>query len=196
MKKESLRIKIILGSTRPNRFSEYPGRWVTGLIEKREDVDVELLDLRDYQMPFFSEPVSPSSKKEPYKNEAVVRWTKKIGEADGFIIIAPEYNRGTSGILKNAFDYVFDEWANKPISFVSYGTAGGARAIEHLNQVAMELQMIPVRNAVRILAQWDLRGEGGIVKEGAFEQYERAANTMIERLLWLARTLKEAHKHK
>ena len=89
-----LNIKIILGSTRPNRFSEFPGRWIFDMVKKREDVLAEILDLREYEMPFFNESATPSSKKEPYTNEAVVRWTGKVKEADGFIVIAPEYNHG------------------------------------------------------------------------------------------------------
>jgi len=109
-----------------------------------------VLDLRDYDMPFFNEPVSPSFKKEPYKNEAVARFTKKIEEGDAFVMVTPEYNHGTSGVLKNALDWIYPEWNNKPVAFVSYGSGGGARAIEQLRMNAVELQMAPIRAAVHI----------------------------------------------
>ena len=106
-------IKVIAGSTREGRFSDKAAAWIVEEIKKQEGVVVEALDLRDYGMPFFNEPMSPSFKKEPYKNEAVARFTKKIEEGDAFVIVTPEYNHGTSGVLKNALDWVYQEWNNK-----------------------------------------------------------------------------------
>src|SRR3989344_5113159 len=146
-----LKVKIILGSTRPARFSEHAGGWILEQAKKIAGIETEILDLRDYAMPFFNEAVTPSAKKEDYADEAVQRWTKKIKEADGFIIVAPEYNHGYTAVLKNALDYVSTEWNNKPVGFVAYGSAGGARAVEQLRAVAIELQMAPVRNAVHIM---------------------------------------------
>src|SRR3989344_62436 len=94
-----LKVKIILGSTRSNRFSEHAGHWILEQAKKIAGISAEVLDLRDYAMPFFNEVVSPSYKQEPYKNEAVARFTSKIAEGDAFIIVTPEYNRGTSGVL-------------------------------------------------------------------------------------------------
>ena len=124
-----LNIKVIAGSTREGRFSDKATAWIAEEIKKQEGVIVEVLDLRDYDMPFFNEPMSPSFKKEPYKNEAVARFTKKIEEGDAFVMVTPEYNHGTSGVLKNALDWVYPEWNNKPVAFVSYGSVGGARAL-------------------------------------------------------------------
>src|SRR3990167_8722275 len=145
-----LNIKVIVGSTREARFSDKAAAWITGEIRKQKEIEVETLDLRNYDMPFYNEPVSPSYKQEPFKNEAVARFTKKIAEGDAFVIVTPEYNHGTSGVLKNALDWVYQEWNNKPVSFVSYGSVGGARAIEQLRLVAVELQMAPIRNSVHI----------------------------------------------
>jgi NAD(P)H-dependent FMN reductase len=86
-------------------------------------------------------------------NELGKKWAAKISEADGYIIVSPEYNHGYSAVLKNAIDWVFPEWRNKPVGFVGYGNAGGARAIEQLRQVAIELQMVPIRSAVHIPAE-------------------------------------------
>ena len=145
-----LNIKVIAGSTREGRFSDKAAAWIAEEIKKQEEVVVEVLDLRDYNMPFFNEPMSPSFKQEPYTNEAVTRFTKKIEEGDAFVIVTPEYNHGTSGVLKNALDWVYPEWNNKPIAFVSYGSVGGARAVEQLRLNAIELQMAPIRAAVHI----------------------------------------------
>ncbi|MBI2610999.1 NAD(P)H-dependent oxidoreductase [Candidatus Kaiserbacteria bacterium] len=191
---DHLKIKVILGSTRPTRFSEYPGRWIFDILKKREGVDAELLDLRDYEMPLFNEAQTPSSKKEPYKNEAVARWSKKIAEADAFIIVSPEYNRGPSGVLKNALDWVYPEWNQKAVAFVSYGTVGGARAIEALRISAIELQMAPIRNSVNIPSHWNLRESDGSLKVGALDTYERAAEGMIDQLIWWTKVLKRARE--
>ena len=100
-----LDIAVILGSTRRGRFGEKPARWIFDELKKRPGVDAEFIDLRDYEMPFFDEPVSPGWITEPYRNEAVARWTKKIAAEDGFIVVAPEYNRSAAGVMKNAFDW-------------------------------------------------------------------------------------------
>ena len=102
-----LAIKVIAGSTREGRFSDKAAAWIAGELSKQERISVEALDLRDYNMPFFNESVSPSFKQEPYTNEAVARFTKKIAEGDAFVIVTPEYNHGTSGVLKNALDWVY-----------------------------------------------------------------------------------------
>ena len=187
-----LNIKIVLGSTRPNRFSEFPGTWIFDILKKREGVEAEILDLREYEMPFFNESETPSSKKEAYTHEAVVRWTGKVKEADAFIVIAPEYNRGAPAVLKNAFDYAFQEWNIKPIGFVAYGTVGGARSVEHLRLSTIELQMVPIRNAVHIPAHWTLRDEKGALLPGAFDPYGKPAEALLDQLLWWARVLKDA----
>ena len=145
-----LKIKVIIGSTRKGRFSERPAEWIFNEAKKLPDVDVEMLDLRDYPMPFFEEPESPSYKKAPYANPVVAKWTQKIADGDAFIVVMPEYNHGKSAVIKNAFDYVGPEWNKKAIGFVSYGSVGGARSVEHLRMSAIELQMAPVRIAVHI----------------------------------------------
>src|SRR3989338_8531570 len=88
---DPLSIKVIAGSTREGRFSDKAALWIAGELKKQDGVSVEVLDLRDYDMPFFSEAVSPSFKQEPYKNEAVARFTGKIAEGDAFVIVTPEY---------------------------------------------------------------------------------------------------------
>lgn len=189
-----IHIKVIAGSTRAGRFSNKAASWIAEEIKKQEGVAVEVLDLRDYNMPFFSEPVSPSFKQEPYENEAVARFTKKIEKGDAFIIVTPEYNHGTSGVLKNALDWVYQEWNNKPVAFVSYGSVGGARAVEQLRLNAVELQMAPIRNAVHIPQHWNLLDENGELKAGALEPFKGSAAVFLDQLLWWARALKIARE--
>lgn len=193
MNNTSINIKIIMGSTREGRFSDRAAIWIANEVKKQKEVVVEILDLRDYEMPFFNEPVSPSFKQEPYKNEAVARFTKKIVEGDAFVIVTPEYNRGTSGVLKNALDWVYQEWNNKPVAFVSYGSVGGARAVEQLRLSAIELQMAPIRNSVHIPGEQYFQVLfGKMDAKDLFVSVSNQAETMITQLLWWARALKNA----
>jgi NAD(P)H-dependent FMN reductase len=142
------RIGIILGSTRPNRNGEQVANWVLEHATGRDDAEFELIDLRDYPLPHLDEPMPPSMGQ--YQQEHTKQWADKIASFDGFVIVTPEYNHGTSGVLKNAIDYLYAEWNNKAVGFVSYGGVGGARAAEHLRLVAGELQMADVRQQVAL----------------------------------------------
>ena len=143
-----IRIGIILGSTRPNRNGEQVARWVYDIASRRSDAEFELVDLRDYPLPHLDEPLPPSMGQ--YQNEHTKTWAAKIASFDGFVMVTPEYNHSTSGVLKNAIDYLYAEWNNKAVGFVSYGAVGGARAAEHLRLVAGELQMADVRQQVAL----------------------------------------------
>ncbi|OGG68928.1 hypothetical protein A3C20_01670 [Candidatus Kaiserbacteria bacterium RIFCSPHIGHO2_02_FULL_55_25] len=191
---DTVNIKVILGSTRQGRFSEKPGNWILGELQKRSDVSAELLDLRDYQMPFFDEPVSPSYKQEEYKNEAVERWRNKVKEADGFIVIAPEYNHGYPAVLKNAFDYVYPEWNKKAIGFISYGSAMGARSVEQLREVAVELQLAPIRNAIHMPYDVLVATGKGTPEAEIFTPYAERTTGLVDQLLWWTKALKEARQ--
>ncbi|CAI7977240.1 NADPH-dependent FMN reductase [Frankia sp. Hr75.2] len=142
----TIKIGIIIGSTRPNRNGEQVAKWVFDVASKRTDAEFELVDLLDYPLPHLDEPLPPSLGQ--YQNEHTKRWAARIASFDGFVMVTPEYNHSTSGVLKNAIDYLFAEWANKAVGFVSYGGAGGARAAEHLRLIVGELQMADVRQQV------------------------------------------------
>jgi NAD(P)H-dependent FMN reductase len=189
---DKLRIKIIVGSTRPNRFSEQPAQWILAKAGQRQDLDVELLDLRDYPLPFFEEPMPPGMAKDSYTHPVVTRWREKIKEADGFIMVTPEYNHGYPAVLKNALDYVYYAWSRKAVAFVSWGGVGGARGVEQLRAVAVELDMAPTRFAVHMANFWALLDENGKIKT---ESFERAGDALLDHLTWWSRALKEA-RHK
>lgn len=192
MENTELKIKVIAGSTRPGRFSDKAASWVLEEL-KVYGMDAELLDLAEYDLPFFNESVSPAFKQEPYKNKVVARFTQKIQEGDAFIIVTPEYNHGTSGVLKNALDWVYQEWNNKPVAFVSYGTVGGARAVEQLRLNAIELQMAPIREAVHIPGDRYFPVAFGQADAGElFASMRDKAKVMIDQLLWWTRALKSA----
>lgn len=187
-----LRIRVIIGSTRPKRFSEKPAAWITGKLKERPNLDVQVLDLRDFDLPFYNEPVNSSSIKGNYTSPESSRWAKAIGEADGFVIVTPEYNRGTSGVLKNALDLVYDEWNIKPVGFVSYGSAGGARAMEQLRLTSLELQMVPIRSGIHIFSPMYTAATEG--DPYAFDPLEPSAKRFIDQLLWWTDVLKPARE--
>src|ERR1700736_503411 len=144
-------ISVIVGSTRQGRFSEKPAQWIFQHLQKRAAIDARLLDLRDFPMPFFDQPMTPAMPgRAPYENEVVKRWTAAIAASDGFVFVTPEYNYGPSAVLKNALDWVYPEWNRKAAAFVSYGSAMGARGVQQLRLTAIELQLVPVRSCVSI----------------------------------------------
>jgi NAD(P)H-dependent FMN reductase len=187
------RIGIVIGSTRPSRFGEKPAAWLHGIARRRADLDFEVIDLRDYPLPLFNEPGSPAWG--PIKNEVAQRWAAKLAGLDGFILVTPEYNHGPSAVLKNALDYAYKEFVRKPVAFVGYGGVGGARAVEQLRLVAVELQMVSVRNAVHIAASDFL----GLFQQGkSFDDFPHLAQSaagMLEELAWWAKTLKNAREN-
>jgi len=193
-----LKIKVILGTTRQRRFGDKPAHWMADEARALPDVEVELLDLRDFPLPFFDEPMSPMWGNGAYTNEAVQRWADRIADADGFVMIAPEYNHGYPAVLKNAIDSIYPEWVRKPVGFVSYGSMGGARAVEQLRQVAIEMQMWPIRSAIHIPVDVYRAVMSETVpanpdlflplKEGRVNHVER----FFKELLWCAHALKRA----
>lgn len=198
-----LKIKIIVGTTRQNRFSERAASYIHQEAIKQKNVDVEVLDLREYPLPFFDESITPTmfeSAKHEYTNEVAKKWTSKIDEADAFIIVTAEYNHGYPAVLKNALDYVFKEWNRKAVGFVGYGNAGGARAIEQLREVVVELQLAPIRHAIHIPGDVYMAARNEDIpvnpelfkplREGRVDRVE----TFFSDLLWTAKALKDARE--
>jgi NAD(P)H-dependent FMN reductase len=186
-------ISVIVGSTREGRFSEKPARWIWQHLKKRADVDARLLDLRDFPMPFFDQPATPAMPgRPPFEHEVVQKWTAAIAQSDGFVFVTPEYNYGTSAVLKNAIDWVYPEWNRKPAGFVSYGAAMGARSVQQLRETLIELQVAPIRSSVHIpVATLWAHYTGGDVDAGLAE-LEAGAGTLIDDLLWWTGALKTA----
>jgi NAD(P)H-dependent FMN reductase len=186
-------ISVIVGSTREGRFSEKPAKWILQQLKKREGVDARLLDLRDFPMPFFDQPVPPAMPgRAPYTNEVVQKWTAAVAQSDGFVFVTPEYNYGPSAVLKNAIDWVYPEWNRKAAGIVTYGGTMGARGAQQLREVAIELQLAPIRSSVHIpVATLWAHFQGGDVDAGLAELAAPAA-TMIDDLLWWTAALKMA----
>jgi NAD(P)H-dependent FMN reductase len=143
-----LKIGIVLSTTRAGRYADKVAAWLLELAAKRRDLELDLVDLRDYPMPFFDEPLSPLW--QVPKNEVAQRWTTKVDAFDGFIFVTAEYNHGVPAVLKNAIDYASHQFARKPAAYVGYGGVGAARAIEQLRLINIEQQMAPLKSAVHI----------------------------------------------
>lgn len=184
------KIGILLSSTREGRFGDKPAAWIRGIAEKRTDIDVELLDLRDYPMPFFEE--ARALAYAPPKNPIALRWGAKLAEIDGFIVVAAEYNHGPTGVLKNALDYAYAEYKRKPMGFVGYGGVGAARAVEQLRLIAIELDMVPTRTGVHL----GMAEMMGLMMQGKtfddFPYLAKYADTLVDEVTWWAKLLKKA----
>ena len=187
-------ISVIVGSTRPGRFSEKPAQWILQHLKRRDGVDARLLDLREYAMPFFDQQLTPAMPGRPaFDNPVVQKWTAAIAESDAFVMVTPEYNYGPSAVLKNAIDWVYPEWRRKAVAFVSYGSAAGVRAVQQLRENVIELQMAAIRSSVHVpVATLMAHYTGGDVEGGLAELNEVAARPMIDDLLWWAEALTAA----
>jgi NAD(P)H-dependent FMN reductase len=163
-----LRIGIILGSTRPGRNGEAVAKWVAQHAGERTDASVELVDIADYNLPLLDEPVPPTIGR--YTKEHTIRWARTIAGFDAFVFVTPEYNHSTSGALKNAIDFLYAEWNNKAAGFVSYGSAGGTRAVEHLRLILAEMQIATVREQVTFSLFTDFENFSLFTPKPAHEQ--------------------------
>lgn len=186
-------IAVIIGSTRPTRFADKPAAWLMEHAKARTDMTFELVDLRDFDLPFFMAPASDLWM--PATDERVIRWQKKMASFDGYIFVLAEYNHSINGALKNAFDQAYTPWARKPVGALAYGSMGGARALEHLRNIAVELQTVPLRNAVHIGggdffkvsplgANADMREIDATIRP--------SLNAMLDEMAWWGSVLKKA----
>ena len=188
---EKINLKVILGSTREGRVGIKIFDWAKKIIGAHEEYDAEFIDLKDWPIPFYNFAGSPAYG--PLDSDIVKRFTAKIAEADAFIFVTPEYNRGYPAVLKNAIDHVYNEWNNKPVAFISYGGMyAGSRAVEQLRLVAIELQMAPIRQQVGIPLIWEAFDENGLLKGS--EVYAKTLESMLRQLSWWSNTLKQGRE--
>ncbi|HTK39278.1 MAG TPA: NAD(P)H-dependent oxidoreductase [Patescibacteria group bacterium] len=145
-----MKIGIIIGSTRQGRSTDRPAKWAAEAAKQLDDVEVEMLDLKDFDLPFFDEPISPQYNPERTTEGVVKAWLDKLAEMDGFIVVTPEYNRTLPAVVKNAFDYVAYELERKPIGIVAHGSTGGAQAVHTLRSLAAGTLAVTVPRTVYI----------------------------------------------
>jgi NAD(P)H-dependent FMN reductase len=185
-----LKIAIVISTTRATRFGHKPAQWVKDIAAGRDDIDAEIVDLRDYPLPFFDEVASNAWV--PSQNPIAQRWQKKVAEFDGYIFVTAEYNHSIPAVLKNALDYASPEWNKKAAAIVGYGAVGGARAVEHLRGIAAELQLATIKNGVYIqgadfMAVWK---EGKDVKD--IPHLQPGVKDLLDQLVWWTKALKAA----
>jgi NAD(P)H-dependent FMN reductase len=188
-------IAIIIGSTRDTRFADKPAQWLLETAQERGDMTFELVDLRDFDLPLFNE--AASNLWAPSQDPNAVRWQEKLAEFDGYVFIVAEYNRSITGALKNALDQAYKEWNRKPSAAFGYGGVGAARAVEHLRTISVELQMVPLRNAIHLGAGEFMKvhpmGADGPMSDVA-EVLKPSATAMLDELAWWASATKAARK--
>ena len=181
------KILVITGSTRPNRKSEAVAKWFIETAEKQnsDDFTFELVDLAKVNLPMFDEPKPPMFG--DYQNDHTKEWAKVVGAADGFVIIAPEYNHGYPAVLKNAIDFLYAEWNRKPVAFVSYGVAGGIRSVEQLKQIFIQLDTVPLNAQVSFNVLSEFNEDG---TPNASEYSVQQTGTLLSELKWWGEALK------
>ena len=173
-----LKVAIVIGSTRPGRKGETVARWVHEIAQRRADAEYELVDIAEFNLPLLDEPNPPAKGQNTQPHTQA--WSKKIAPFDAFVFVTPEYNHSTSGALKNALDYLYREWNNKAAGFVSYGGAGGVRAVEQLRLVMGELMIADVRAQVTLTLAHDFENYS-VFKPGPNQ--EKSVNTLLDQVL-------------
>jgi NAD(P)H-dependent FMN reductase len=180
-------IQIIVASTRRQRRGTPIARWFASVAAARDDLTPEISELAELSLPLLADATPPMgvTSRDPVAHG----WAETVAAADGYVVVTPEYNHGYPAPLKNALDHLFGEWGRKPIGFVSYGAAsGGARAVEQLRQVAVELDMVPVRRQVAIPRIWAALDERGALRDPPTAD----ADALLDDLVWWATTLRAA----
>ncbi|MBE7732220.1 NADPH-dependent FMN reductase [Devosia faecipullorum] len=189
-----LKIGIIISSTRATRFGEIPAKWILDKANERPEIEAEIVDLREFDLPFFDEVASNAWA--PSQNANAVKWQKKISEFDGYIFVTAEYNRAITGALKNAIDQAYTNWNQKAFGAIGYGSVGGARAVENLRTIGVELQMVSTRSAVHIAGADFMSvhpGFGGTKSLADIEaSIGNSAKDMLDQLTWWGNAAKAA----
>ena len=180
-----LKIGIVTGSTRPGRANLAVAQWVLGIAQQREGAEFELVDIAEYQLPLFDEPMSPMFGRHTKRH--AIAWADTIAAFDAYVFVTPEYNHSTSGALKNAIDYLYAEWNNKAAGFVSYGGAGGVRAVEHLRLILAELMVSTVRAQVTLSLVTDFQHFTTFTPD---PRHAREIHTMLDQLVAWGEVLK------
>ncbi|MRX49337.1 FMN reductase [Paracoccus sp. S-4012] len=189
------RIAVIIGSTRKTRFSDKPAAWFMEKVKNHPELDFELVDLAEEQVPLFDEAASTAWM--PSSDPRAVAWQEKVASFDGYVFLVAEYNHSITGALKNAMDQAFVEWNRKPMTALAYGSMGGTRALEHLRAIAVEVEMVPIRSAIHIGGAdfFKVHPLGSNAPISEIEaNLENALQGTLKELSWWARTLKPARQ--
>lgn len=190
-----MKLGIIVGTTRQARQTPKQAQWVANAAQQLEGVEVEVIDLADYPMPFFEEPVSPRYNPSREIDPTAKKWLDKLAEQDAYVFVTPEYNHSIPGVLKNAFDYLDWQMVKKPAAIVSHGTVGGARAAMHLKEILSEGKAVPIPSFVAFHGISEaLDDEGNISEEIKANPYgpQGALDGLLAELKWYSDALSAA----
>ncbi len=189
-------IAVIIGTTRQSRWGHVPAEWIAQKINDEGRLKATIVDVADFDIPLFDEVAS--NKWAPSTDKNALRWQAEIDKYDGYVFVTAEYNHSIPGSLKNALDQAFNEWGRKPAAMVGYGGVGAARAVEHLRNIAVELRMVNMANAVHIGGETFVKVHplGGDPKplSEVDAVLQPSVDGMIEELHWWASLLKDARK--
>jgi len=185
-------LNVVVASTRPGRSGEQIGRWFTGVARAQDAFDVRVIDLAELRLPFLDEPL-PAVEGEPYEHEHTRFWSELTASADAFVFVMPEYNQGYTAPLKNALDFLYSEWVDKPVAFVSYGMkSGGLRAVQAIKPVVSALKMMPIEESVTIHLRQTMKPDGEWVPTAALHE---AAIATLDELLRVSRVFAALRAH-
>jgi NAD(P)H-dependent FMN reductase len=187
------RLALVIGSTRPQRFADRPAAWLLEQASARDDLTLEPLDLRDFDLPFFAE--AGSNLHLPSADPRALAWQDAIRPYDGYVFMVAEYNHSITAALKNALDQAYVEWVRKPFSAFGYGSVGGARAVEHLRGAGVELQMVPSKFSVHLSGSdlFRVHPFGGNEPMSAVEDaITPSVQAMFDDMVWWSTTLRAA----
>ena len=194
-----MKLAIVVGTTREGRQTVKQAQWVANTAKQYEDIEAEIVDLHNYPMPFFDEPVSPRYNQDRKVDPRVQKWLDKISQFDAYVFVTPEYNHSIPAVLKNAFDYLTWELNRKPAAIVSHGTVGGARAAMHLKEIISEGKAVPISNFVALAGMSELIDEkGNLAEEAKQNPYgpQGTLESLLEELLWYSNALAAARQAK
>ncbi|MEU0506975.1 NAD(P)H-dependent oxidoreductase [Nocardia sp. NPDC005998] len=187
----TLKLAVIIGSVREGRFAPAVASWFVEQATRHGAFEVDLIDLAEAELPLALPAVSPMMEPDPERPAGMTDLTRRLGEADAFVILTPDYNRSYPASLKAAIDWHFTQWDRKAIGFVGYsGASGGLLAIEHLRQVFNELNAHTIRNYVTFPRYYLLFDAEGKLLEPA--EPAAAATAMLDQLHWWATALTAA----
>ena len=192
-----MKLGVIVGTMRENRQTLKQAKWVVSAAKQNEDIEVELVDLANYPMPFFDEAISPRYNPNRTIDPRAKKWLDKMASLDAYVFVTPEYNHSIPAVLKNAFDYMTWEMLRKPAAIVSHGTMGGARAAMHLKEIISEARAVPIPNFVAMHGMSEQIDDSGTLKEELrANPYgpQAALETMLDELNWYSDALAKARE--
>jgi NAD(P)H-dependent FMN reductase len=189
-----MKLLIVIGTVRQGRTTPKLAKWIENNARTTKDIEVEVVDLKDYPMPFFEEPVSPRYNPDRKYNATVKKWLDKVAWADAYIMVTPEYNHSIPGVLKNALDHIDWQADRKPSTIASHGTVGGARAAMHLKEILSESRTVPIQNHIAFQGMENIDEQGNLNEELKIKPYgpQATLEAALAELKWYSDALSTA----